>query len=65
MSKPYIELFSNKSGDWEVLRLNLGEDFKVKGHSISGQDWINLLEALGYDVDYKEVSDEDMEEGNY
>ena len=65
MSKPHIELFSNKSGDWEVLRLNLGEDFIAVGHSISGHHWIELLETLGYEVNYKEISDENMEEGNY
>lgn len=65
MSKPLIELISNKCGDWEVLRMNLGEDFYADGHSISGQDWIDLLEVLGYTVEYREISDEDMEDGNY
>jgi len=32
--KPFIELILPESGDWEVLRMNLGEDYKCEGHSI-------------------------------
>jgi len=65
MSKPYIELIGCDSGDWSVLRVNLGEDFKREGHSISDYDWMALLNLLGFEVDYKIISDEDMEYGRY
>jgi hypothetical protein len=65
MSKPLIELINCESGDWEVLRVNLGEDFSYEGHSIPDDTWINLLSLLGYEVKAKRISDEDMEDGNY
>lgn len=65
MSKPLIELITCESGDWNVLRVNYGEDFEVEGHSISSYTWVGLLEFLGYKVEVKEISDKDMEEGNY
>jgi len=65
MSKPLIELITNESGDWEVLQVNLGEDFKCEGHSISNHGWVGLLEVLGYEVEVKCISDEDMECGRY
>ena len=65
MSKPYIELISCESGDWEILTVNYGEDFQASGHSISNWDWIRLLSILGFEVDKKEISDEDMENGEY
>jgi len=65
MSKPLIELITCESGDWEVLRVNLGEDFETSGHSIDNWDWIELLKILGYEVEKREISDEDMENGKY
>ena len=65
MNKPLIELITCESGDWEVLRLNNGEDFEANGHSISNYEWVILLGYLGFEVEEKEISDEDMEEGNY
>jgi len=65
MIKPLIELITNESGDWEVLRVNLGEDFRYAGHSISNNGWIGLLEVLGYEVERKEILDEDIENGDY
>jgi len=65
MSKPLIELIFPESGDWEVLRMNLGEDFKHEGHSIPNGAWIKLLEILGYEVEVKYISDEDMEHERY
>ena len=61
MSKPSIELISNESGDWSILRMNLGEDFEYSGHNIHEGVWIKLLEKLGYEVQVKEVNDEEME----
>lgn len=65
MSKPLIELITCESGDWEVLRVNLGEDFERSGHSIRELDWLDLLDKLGYRLEIKEISDEDMEMENY
>ena len=65
MSKPLIELITCESGDWEVLRVDFGENFEASGHSISNYDWIELLEKLGYEVEQKEISNEDMEMGVY
>ena len=65
MSKPLIELIVPESGDWEVLRMNLGENFKHEGHRIPNHEWIRLLEVLGYEVEVREISDEDMENENY
>lgn len=65
MNKPLIELIKCESGDWQVLRMNLGEDFDYEGHSIPDSEWIKLIESLGYEVGVKYISDEDMEEGNY
>jgi len=60
MSKPLIELISNKSGDWEILRVN--EDIEMQGHSINNHMWCDLLRTLGFEVERKEISDEEMEE---
>lgn len=64
-SKPHIELITCECGDWEVLRINLGEDFQREGHNINNDMWIHLLNVLGYEVETREISDEDMEFGNY
>lgn len=64
-SKPLIQLITCESGDYEVLRVNLGEDYEASGHSINNHMWINLIEILGYEVEEIEVSDKDMEEVNY
>lgn len=34
------------------------EDFIREGHRIEGFDWLALLKYLGYEVEYKEASDE-------
>ena len=60
--KPLIELISNESGDWSILRMNLGEDIDYAGHGIPNSVWVKLLEKLGYKVQVKEISDEEMEE---
>ena len=63
--KPFIELITCESGDFEVLQINLGEDFIREGHRISNEDWIRLLKELGYPVTEKCLSDENMEYGDY
>lgn len=65
MSKSLIELITCESADYKILRMNFGEDFDYEGHSIPDHIWIKLLNALSYEVEVKEVSDEDMELGNY
>lgn len=61
MSKPYIKLTTCESGDWEILEVDLGEDFEASGHSLCSDDWIELLALLGFDVEEKCISDEEME----
>lgn len=43
---------------YAVLRY---EDFIREGHRIEDFDWLALLRYLGYEVEYKEASDEEME----
>lgn len=54
-----IKLITNESGDWAILKY---KDFKRDGHQISDWDWIELLNLLGYEVENKEISDEEMED---
>lgn len=62
--EPKLELIRCESGDWQVLKLN-GEIF-AEGHSIRNEDWITLInELFGIDILEKEISDENMENGNY
>ena len=65
MSKPLIELISCNAGDWSVLRMNLCADYESQGHSIPNHEWIRLIKLLGFEVEEREISDEDMEYGNY
>ena len=65
MSKPLIELITCNAGDWEILRVNLGEDFEFQGHTIPNHEWIRLIKLLGYKVEERIIRDEDMEYGNY
>lgn len=64
MSKPLIELITCESSNWSVLSMNLGEDFIFGGHSIPNHIWIDLLNILGYKVETKKITDEDMENNN-
>ena len=57
--KDKIILTTNESGDWAILEY---KDFKLEGHQIKEYDWIDLLEYLGYKIEDKEISDEEMEE---
>ena len=60
MASKKIKLTTNESGDWEILEYD--GCFETSGHSLSNYDWIDLLEYLGYEVEQKEISDEEMEE---
>ncbi len=53
-----IKLTTNESDDYTVLHY---EVFFREGHEISKWDWIDLLKCLGYEVEDKEISDEEME----
>lgn len=59
VTKDKIKLTSNESGDWAILKY---KDFTREGHQISDEDWIELLNLLGYEVEDKEISDEEMED---
>lgn len=59
IAKEKIKLTTNESGDWAILKY---KDFKREGHQIREYDWIDLLEYLGYKIEDKEISDEEMEE---
>ena len=61
----HIEHISNESGDWVVLKLN-GEEF-YSGHSIPDFVWMDLITKIAPNIltDAKEISDEEMEEGDY
>lgn len=53
-----IKFTTNESNDYEILQY---EDFFREGHTIDESDWIDLLKYLGYKVERKEISDEEME----
>ena len=59
VTKDKIKLTTNESGDRAILKY---KDFKREGHQIREYDWIDLLEYLGYKIEDKEISDEEMEE---
>ena len=59
MAMPRVQIISNGSGDWEILRC---DEFEASGHSLGKYDYKELLEYLGYDCDIEEISDEEMEE---
>lgn len=59
VTKDKIILTTNESRDWAILEY---KDFKLEGHQIGEYDWIDLLEYLGYKIEDKEISDEEMEE---
>jgi hypothetical protein len=58
-----IEWITCPSGDWEVIKVN--GTVVADGHSISPWDIKEMFRSLGHDVIETEVSDEQMEEGDY
>lgn len=58
MASNKIQITTNESDEYAVLRY---EDFIREGHRIEDDDWLDLLKYLGYEVEYKEASDEEME----
>ena len=63
MGKTRIELITCDSGDWEVLKID-GEIF-AENHRLSSYDWVRFLNKLKCEIEEIEISDEDMEMGNY
>lgn len=61
----HIEHIVNESGDWVVLKLD-GEEF-YSGHSIPDFVWMDLITKIAPNIltDEWEISDKDMEEGDY
>lgn len=59
-----IEIISCESGDWEVLKVD--DEVYYQGHEIHNEIWIRLLKSK-FNVKFveTEISDEDMEMGNY
>lgn len=58
MASNKIQITTNESEDYTVLHY---EDFFREGHRITNDDWMDLLKYLGYEVECKEISDEEME----
>ena len=63
MSDISIKLTTCESGDWSILSSN--EGFEYEGHDIPDFVWLDLIKQLGFKVEKKEISDEDMECGRY
>lgn len=62
--KNQIEFITCVAGDWEVLKLN--GVIVAEGHKIHEDEWLGLLkQEFGCEVMETELSDEDMEMGNY
>lgn len=61
--KNNIELILSDS--YQILKLN--GDIFAEGHSITRQDWIDLINKMNPSdiVQVIEISDEQMEEGDY
>ena len=58
MASNKIQITTNESDDYIVLHY---EDFFREGHRIDNDDWMDLLKYLGYEVEHKEISNEEME----
>ena len=49
--KNKIELITNESGDWIILKLN--DEFFAEGHSISKSEQLNLIREINPDIQIK------------
>ena len=58
-----LEYITCPHGDWVVLKIK-GEVFH-EGHSIPDHIWMELIERVGMLVKETEISDEQMETGDY
>ena len=55
-----IELITNESGDWEMAKID--GTAMYSGHRLYMDDYASILKDIGLDVEYKIISDEEMEE---
>ena len=56
----FVKLTVSESGDWQILEID-GVEW-ASGHSISSHDWMGLLsEHLDCQIEYRTISDEEME----
>lgn len=58
ISKEKIKLTTSESGEYAILQY---KDFFREEHVIAEFDWMDLLKYLGYKIEDKEISDEEME----
>lgn len=65
MTKHKIELITNESGDWSILKLN--DEFFAEGHSIHESKWLDLIKEINpnTEIKQKEISDGEMENYDY
>jgi hypothetical protein len=65
LQKHKIELITNESGDWIILKLN--DEFFAEGHSIYESEWLDLIKEINPDIQIKqiEITDEQMENCEY
>lgn len=63
--KNKIELITNESGDWIILKLN--DEFFTEGRSISKSEWLNLIREINPNIQIKQIqiTDEQMENCEY
>lgn len=54
-----IKIITNESGDWSILK---ADGFTRSDHSLGVQEFVDLLNYLGYDVEREVITDEMMEE---
>ena len=62
----HIEHIVNESGDWVVIKVDDKEYYS--GHSVPDFVWMTLLHTVSnhsITSSSKEISNEDMQEGNY
>lgn len=58
-----IKIITCPAGDWKVVKFN--ETVVSEGHDIGPYEFVDVLRQLGHEVEEVEISDSDMEEGNY
>ena len=65
MQKHKIELITNESGDWVILKLN--NEFFAEGRSIFKSEWLNLIREINPNIQIKQIqiTDEQMENYEY
>ena len=63
MTEHKIELITNESGDWIVLKLN--DKFFAEGHSIHDSEWLDLIKEINPNTKIKQTEISDTEMGNY